>query len=238
MLLQRYRRILASSHTDLGYFGKMARQVVLAENGVDTSRFAGAASSQLNLTRWIYWGRLARNKRLDALLHLIASLAQAGLRIDLAICGSDFDGTLPALQQLTSTLGIGSQVSFRLGPDDKALRREINARSVFVLPSEYEGFGLSLLEAMSAGLVCICRNAEPMNVLGGEAATLLAFDNGPGDVQAVRQLLTADAVDVHHRIAAGVARAATFDWSTRFQPFLQLYEECAFAAPSRCHPAI
>jgi alpha-1,3-mannosyltransferase len=226
-MLRRYSQVLASSEPDLAAFTKLSPDnTILVENGVDTGKFRGPRQAPHDLTRWIFWGRFSRNKRLDALVRLVASLASQGLRIDLAICGTDFDGTLASLQQLATASGVGQQITFRIGLDEKALREEIATRSVFVLPSEYEGFGLSILEAMAAGLVPLCRDIAPMNVLAGGAAVLLDFDGGMCDIVRIRDLLKASAGQVEEQRALGRGRAAFFDWSTRFDPFLRQYETC------------
>jgi alpha-1,3-mannosyltransferase len=227
LLLRRYSRILASSRTDFATFRQYSPDTVLVENGVDTTKFGGGPTGRRDLRRWIYWGRFARNKRLDSLIRLVAALARRGVHVDLALCGIDFDGTLADLRSLVADLNVERQIAFRIGLDDAALRAEIATRAVFALPSEYEGFGLSMLEAMGAGLIPICRDAAPMNVLGGNAAVLLDFDDEENDLVKVRQLLTAPADGVDRHRTAAAAQAATFDWDTRFQAFLQQYQECA-----------
>jgi alpha-1,3-mannosyltransferase len=227
LLLRRYRKVLASSHTDFATFQQYSPDTVLVENGVDTTKFASVSPPSQDLRRWIYWGRFSRNKRLDSLIRLIARLARKDIHIDLAICGSDFDGTLASLRSLSTSLNIEKQITFKLGLDDVALRAEIATRAVFALPSEYEGFGLSILEAMAAGLIPICRDAAPMNVLGGSAAVLLDFDDGLDDFVKVQQLLTAPAANIDDIRATAAAQAATFDWGIRFQAFLHQYQEHA-----------
>jgi alpha-1,3-mannosyltransferase len=235
-MLRRYARIMASSHTDLARFGQLSPNVVLMENGVDTARLSPASvASHRDLHRWVFWGRFARNKRIDSLIHLVAALASHGIIIDLALCGTDFDGSLATARNLVASLELERQVSFHIGLNDAALRAEIATRAVFALPSEYEGFGLSIIEAMAAGLIPLCRDIAPMNVLAGGAAVLLAFDGGAGDVRQVRELLATPPAGIHARRHVAATRAASFDWAARFDAFLQQYRQCAGASPSMRH---
>jgi alpha-1,3-mannosyltransferase len=231
-LLKRYAKVMASSHTDLDLFRPIAPNTILVENGVNTTKLAvEPAIGTRDLRRWIFWGRLSQNKRIDSLIHLMAALRQQGLPVDLAICGSDFEGKLASLRDLVARLHLENQITFRPGLDNDSLRAEIASRAVFVLPSEYEGFGLTILEAMAAGLVPMCRDLAPMNVLAGKSALLLDFDGGPGDVGKVRKLLAASTAEHAGLQKVAMARAASFDWSCRFKAFLQQYEACTGSGP-------
>lgn len=225
LLLRRYTRVLASSRTDLATFRRYSSRTVLAENGIDTTKFGTGSHMRRNLARWIYWGRFSRNKRLDALVQLIAVLAEKGIAVELSICGTDFDGTLRSLQSLISTSRLEDRIHIRTGLDDRALRAEIESCGVFVLPSEYEGFGLSLLEAMGAGLLPVCRDISPMNLLAGRAATLLDFNGGESDIQRVCNLLSLSPERETGLREEAMSRAGSFGWKSRAADFLQHYEE-------------
>lgn len=226
-LLRRYARVMASSETDLSVFQQYAPDTVLVENGVDTQKYFSTEQAPRDPSRWIYWGRFSRNKRLDALIDLIARLARQNIHIDLAICGRDFDGILPDLRQQVATMELEQQVSFKIGLDTEALKAEAASRSVFVLPSEYEGFGLSILEAMGAGLIPLCRNVAPMNDLTGGTGHFLSFDGGASDMQTIQNLLaTSIPVDIALAQKAARERAASFDWDTRFSAYLNEYRAC------------
>lgn len=227
MLLHRYARVMASSRTDLAVFQQYAANTILVENGVDTQKYFNPERAAPDPRRWIYWGRFSRNKRLDALIDLIAGLARQSILIDLAICGRDFDDILPDLRQRVAESGLEQQVSFKIGLDTEALKVEAASRSVFVLPSEYEGFGLSILEAMGAGLIPLCRDVAPMNDLTGGTGHLLSFNGDGSDIQTIRHLLATSApVDIAQQQQVARERAVSFDWATRFSAYLNEYRAC------------
>ncbi len=82
--------------------------------------------------------------------------------------------------------------------------------AAYVFPSRFEGFGLSLLEAMSAGIPCACSQTSSLGELGAGVAKL--FDpESPDDI--ARALKTVLTTRNEARLAAGRARAAAFTWT-------------------------
>jgi glycosyltransferase involved in cell wall biosynthesis len=82
---------------------------------------------------------------------------------------------------------------------------------VLVLPSLDEGFGLPVLEAMSAGIPVVASNRGALPEVAGDAADLVDAADAEGLARALERLLT-DPAWAECRATAGLARAATFTW--------------------------
>ena len=96
-----------------------------------------------------------------------------------------------------------------IGDDDlDALYRRA---AVFVCPSTYEGFGLTVLEAMQRGAPVICARASSLPEVAGTGAVFFSPDDDTALTAELQRLLD----DHTHRdamIAAGRAHAANFRW--------------------------
>ena len=93
----------------------------------------------------IFAGRLATNKGIPDLIEAIS--LEGSKRFDLVIMGADM-GLGKELDQLALSKNIKMH---RLGHvDDEIYRSALSAAEVLVLPSEYEAFGIVLLEAAAA----------------------------------------------------------------------------------------
>ena len=97
--------------------------------------------------------------------------------------------------------------------------------ALYVFPSLYEGFGLSLIEAMHYGCPCCCSDNSSLGEIGKDAALLFP----PEDVDSIRdamQKILENRDDMRDKlIAAGHVRAAQFDWSRHAEEIVRMFEE-------------
>ncbi|MCI4326091.1 MAG: glycosyltransferase family 4 protein [Thermoplasmata archaeon] len=99
----------------------------------------------------LFVGRLASNKGLLGLLEAFRPLAGHDPSATLVIVGED-GGMRPALAAKVAALGLGRRVRFTgFVADERLLASAFREARLFVLPSEYEAFGLVILEALAQG---------------------------------------------------------------------------------------
>ena len=222
-----YRRVLATSIGDFEYFKHYVERLSLCSNGVQVQRFNSVPRAQSNLKRWIYWGRLSHNKRVDLAIEYAGHARELGHHVQLLICGQDFDQLLPDLQAQVKRLDLADRVTFVPFLDDAALRAELADRSVYITASEHEGFGLSVVEAMAAGLVVVCRDMTPLNsfIRKGESGWFLRFDSSAGDRASLNDILARDEGEVARLAGAARRAAGEYDWDIAAPRFVQHYRE-------------
>ena len=93
----------------------------------------------------------------------------------------------------------------------------------FAFPSEIEGFGLPVLEAMASGAPTITSEGSSMAEVAGDAALLVP----PLDVDAIAAALRRvwREPDLRKTMTTrGLARAATFTWERTARATLAVYE--------------
>ena len=194
-LLKRYRKVLAVSESDSAYFSRFSDRVEKCENGISFSKFQrGLLSGTPDPTRWIYWGRWSRNKRIDVVIDAVALARDQGIAIDLLIAGPDFDHLGLSFQARIDELGLAGSVRLHPYIDEESLLQELRQRTVFITGSEYEGFGIGILEAMAAGKIVVCRDMAPINgFVARSNGFFLGFDGSPGDAAVLREVANLDA---------------------------------------------
>jgi glycosyltransferase involved in cell wall biosynthesis len=94
----------------------------------------------------------------------------------------------------------------------------------FVFPSLYEGFGLPILEAMSAGTPVVASNRGAMAEVAGDAALLVNPEHQESIVDALQQL-TMDRELRDQLKTEGSSRAAEFTWERTAEETMRVYWE-------------
>jgi glycosyltransferase involved in cell wall biosynthesis len=114
----------------------------------------------------------------------------------------------PDEERALHELGVADRVRLVAEPDDRELAELYAAPGVLVQPSEAEGFGLTVLEAMAAGRAVAAARIPPTEEVGGE----VPFWFEPGDVEGLHAALDLALAADEDRRAAGRRRAAGFSW--------------------------
>ncbi len=148
--------------------------------------------------------------REDAFLHLAGRSSAKGTRILLdAWCRHPEWPRLTVVQCARKAHGLprADNIEHRLGyVRDDELRRLQNAHRFHICPSEVEGFGHYIAEAMSVGAVVITTDAAPMNELvTPQCGVLLECTPGERVGLGLRHRVDVAAIE------AGVARALALD---------------------------
>lgn len=131
----------------------------------------------------LFVGRLASNKGLLPLVRAFAPLARSDPTASLVLVGED-GGMRGAVEAEVDRLGLRPRVRLTgFLEDDRKLAQAFRDARLFVLPSEYESFGLVLLEALAQGTPVVASRVGgiPEFVPDGQAGRLVP----PGDESAL-----------------------------------------------------
>jgi glycosyltransferase involved in cell wall biosynthesis len=143
-------------------YGYSPEKISVVYNGVDTKRFSPVSQGTRSALRsslqipddgvvLVSAARLDPIKRLDRLIQAFAVLSLNHKELWLLLTG---DGPLrEELKALAQSVHQSEKIRFLGHVEDVC--PILQASDVFVLPSDEEGFGIALVEAMACGLVCV-----------------------------------------------------------------------------------
>ncbi|HEY3832153.1 MAG TPA: glycosyltransferase [Acidimicrobiia bacterium] len=161
---------------------------------------------------WLFVGRVAPNKCVHDLVAAFAAyrdIYAAGAR--LRVVGSTAMARyVTTVQRLAEHFGVSDAVELTGNVDDDTLAAHYSAADVFVGCSEHEGFGVPLVEAMSAGVPVVTFRAGAVAETVGAAAVVLDR-KAPLTVAAAVARVLGDGELRDTIVAAGRRRAAELD---------------------------
>jgi len=225
--LQRVSKIVCVSQQDLNLLAKVAprHKLRLIHNGINYDELA-----ELDRTRdpnlLLSVGRLASNKRYDRLLAAFALVVQRRPAARLVIIGPDW-GEMKTLQRMAVSLNITNQVRLLGKVPRQQLLNHLGQASIWLTASEYEAFGVALLEAQAAGCVVIANQVPAFNQLLSDKRDgfLVDFMNMHATAETILQVLDMPAETRLQMTGRAQQRAAKFSWQTQALQFDELYKE-------------
>lgn len=218
-------RVVACSVPDLESFRTISNRVDLIENAVDVERFQNI-ERQVEPGMMLYLGRISSNKRIDRLLKMLAQLKTHSPSARLVVAGPDWDNLAPSLITLAAELGVSDNLTFKGKVTDAELNDLLSRAQLFVSASEYEGFGLTAVEAMAAGILPALQPIPPFESLLQNvfSEALVDYSDASTAAEKIHCLLTMDPLRYDGLSKQARERATQFAWPQAAAKFKRVYE--------------
>ena len=166
-------------------YGKKLKEAVIINNGIDLSKYIFNEEIQKRIKRDLniadnqivlgHVGRIDENKNHIFILNILAELVNMGYDAVFVSAGNGME--LKNLQNKAKEMNIENRVRF-LG-----VRNDVNevlqAFSVFVFPSLYEGLPVSVIEAQASGLKCLLADTITNEVDVTGNVEFMSLNNSP-----------------------------------------------------------
>lgn len=167
----------------------------------------------------LHVGSCDPRKRMDVLLDVFAGCRARCRELVLVKVGGPW--TRPQRQQI-ERLGIEPAVLQLCGLERQAIACLYRRARMVLQPSEAEGFGLPIIEALACGSVVVASDIPVLREVGAEAAVYCPVGDVAQWVATVCQIFEDPALapDRCHRLA----RARQFSWSAHSATILEAYE--------------
>ena len=164
--LKKVDKIIAVSKQDLELFSKISKNIEFIPNGIDFRKLSEKKEKKKNT--FVFVGRIAKNKRIDNLLKTFKALAGKNRKTRLYIVGNDFDHLLQSFRNLVKNWNLEKNIIFTGNVSESEKAKYLATSRFFVSASEYEGFGISVLESMASGCIPILNDIPAFsNIVNG-----------------------------------------------------------------------
>lgn len=216
--------------------GVEPERVAILPNGVDLEQYRSLPPINGFRARFgvpedvpivLFLARVNKIKGVDFLVSSFDLLLRVSPQAVLVIVGPD-DGYLTEVKRQVQTLGISSQVRFTgyLDGDDKL--QAYQSASVYVLPSAYEMFAITLLESLACGTPIIATDRCGLAdfVRQNDLGSIVNYGDVGGLQNEITRILSLPR-DVQRR--AGYGRQYVLDnfgWDRIAENWLKVYRDC------------
>lgn len=192
------------------------RPVHVVPNGADAAQVSSvpdarsaweARTQHPGPHKLVYMGSFMPYKDVETLVRMAKRLPHHELHLVSGISDS-------SRQQLTA-LAPNAHLVFHNGLDDDAYRKLLREATALVHASRAEGYGLPLMEAMSAGTPVVCSDIPIFREVAGEAALYAAVGDDRAFAEAVRTLEQPELAWPRVERGVQIAMASTWEGSAR-----------------------
>lgn len=240
-MAKRANKIIAVSEStkkDLEQFLKTPEEKIsVIHNGVDERFFQEVVISKEELKKELkskfdidkkfilFIGTLDPTKNIARLLESFKKIQEKRGRGEYQLVIGGKKGWLAdSYIQIAEDLEISEDVKFLGYVEGDDLRKLFKGASLFAMPSLYEGFGVTVLEAMASGLPCLVSNLAPLKEI--TKGTVEFIDPLNTDDMAIKaEALLEDGEKQMTMAGEGVAVAKDYSWFDCAEKTLEIYKK-------------
>ena len=159
----------------------------------------------------LYLGAIDSRKGIFDILKAYEGIKEKHSNIKLVLAGGINTAEESMIQESVKELNAREDIIFTGFVSDDEKRVLLSSTEVFLFPSEYEGFGLPVLEAMACGAPVITTNVSSLPEVGGGAAMYVTPKQPEELAAAIEKMLSSESVRQDY-IARGFEQCKKFSW--------------------------
>lgn len=173
----------------------------------------------------LYVGSIFNRRHVPDLIRAFGAVARTHPEVTLDIVG---DNRTYPLEDIAAAIGReerGASITWHSYASDELLARLYAQARAFAFLSEYEGLGLTPLEALAAGAPAVLYDTAIARESCGAAALYVRQDDGAALARAIEQIMF-DEPTRAELMAAAPATLAKYEWPRAARETLELIERC------------
>jgi glycosyltransferase involved in cell wall biosynthesis len=175
----------------------------------------------------LFVGSIFNRRRLPTTITAFAAATASRPDARLVIAGADRSYPVLDLAALATAAGAAKRVELKQYVSEEELASLYARAAVFVFLSEYEGFGLTPLEALSAGVPIVVLDTPVAREVYGDAAWYVAPETDVLDAAAAIRTLLVDTSSRERLLQAAPAVLERYSWDAAAEATLAAIEGIA-----------
>jgi glycosyltransferase involved in cell wall biosynthesis len=173
----------------------------------------------------LFVGSIFNRRHLPELVRGFARLAAEHPALELAIVGADRTHPPQDIARAIASSGVAARIRWTPYATDEEVSALYGRASAFAFLSEYEGFGMTPLEALAAGIPIVVGDTPASREVYGDAAIYVNPRNEDAIAAALEQACFAP--DRDRRLGAGRDVVTRYSWDRSAAAIMQVLADCA-----------
>ncbi|MGC8585309.1 MAG: glycosyltransferase family 4 protein [Thermoplasmata archaeon] len=174
-------------------------------------------------------GRISYGKGPQDIVKIIPEILKYNRNVRLLLIGpnptlktSGIMGIRENLEKMVKEMGIENNVEFLGFVEDEKMPYYYSSMDVFVMPSRNEGFGISIVNAMSAGVPVIAYDNTAIPETVGDGGILIPTGDTEKIKEWVLKIMENEEIRKMYSEKA-IKRSREFDWSKNVKKLIEIY---------------
>jgi glycosyltransferase involved in cell wall biosynthesis len=205
------------------HLGVSDRRIHIIPPGVPVR--AASAPSPRREPKLLYVGSIFNRRNIPALVSAFASVARARPDATLDIVGDNRTYPFEDIAALVERQNLGTRITWHAYASDDVLAGLYQHSRAFAFLSEYEGLGMTPLEALTAGAPSVLYDTPIARETCGHAALFVKRGDGAALRDGIERLLYDDATRAA-LLSSAPAALAKYDWARAAADMLSVLERC------------
>lgn len=209
-------------------FGPQSQKAIILPNGIDLEKYSYDEKVRMEVRHELgiddhtivvgNVGRFTTQKNHKRIIEIFSEFLKYKENACLLLAGTG--ELMQQIESLVKEYNIQNKVLF-LG-FRKDVFRLIQAMDVFLMPSFYEGFPVTVVEAQASGLPCILSDTISRNVMISDSVTFVSLQKENGD-WAKKILQGIEANGVSRKASFQILREKGYDINNMIRSLLEIY---------------
>lgn len=198
-------------------------KISVIPNGIDRNKFFNKKYYKVNNSIF-FVGRLDKRKGIDFLIKTLPKIKSKIINIKLYIAGSG--KYYPKLKNFVQNNDLNENVIFLGKISDNELLNWYNKVQIVIIPSVFEGFGITAVEAMACGAPIIATNTDGLSDLIKNNSNGLLVNYNDIDDLSNKIILLLDNENIRRNFSEkGIEMSKLYQWDRIANDTLKLYEK-------------
>lgn len=208
----RAERVICLGKDTFEFYKKFGKCIIIP-NGIDTGKFKSVKGKREN--NLIFVGRFTQQKAPDKIIKAMSSLPEYNL---------DIIGLGPLQQEVENLCSERKNCRILGYKTQQQLPPLLNKASFIVIPSEFEGLPIAMLEAMACGCIPIATKVGDIaDVIKDGKNGFLLENNKPETI--ARKIKSIKKANLEEIKKNTIKTALEYSWSKISDKFIKIYEE-------------